>query len=80
MYTTEDKAGNSLQFEMHPSLPIGEDENTTSIVLDNGYVMPEEYFQARGASNAFSRGVYARSLARPLARSTLEAAYNRLRD
>ena len=28
LYTTEDKAGNSLQFEMHPSLPIGEDENT----------------------------------------------------
>ena len=46
--------GIQRELEDGTEVKIGEDENTTSIVLDNGYVMPEEYFQARGGVQ-FSR-------------------------
>ena len=46
--------GIQRELEDGTEVKIGEDENTTTIVLDNGYVMPEEYFQARGPSNFHS--------------------------
>ena len=37
--------GIDRELEDGTKVKIGDDENSTSIVLDNGFVMPEEYFQ-----------------------------------